>query len=209
MKKKSILTSLILVSFVLLISSLSALAQGFSADMSWKEEGKEDRISKFYLSGNLYTYDLTENDQEMRFIVDREAGMTKVLNLDEKVFVEMPNDNFFITMNNPFEAHKAMLKTFKQYKVFNEGEEEVNGLICEKKAVKWKAQTMVGDEVVEEKEIIIQQAWISKKYNIPIKLINYKGDKENMIVELTNIEEGEISEDIFLVPGDFKKHEMK
>jgi len=55
-------------------------------------------------------------------------------------------------MNNPFEAHEAMLKTFKQYKVFSEGEEEVNGLFCEKKAVKWKAQTTVGDEVLEEKE---------------------------------------------------------
>jgi len=112
-------------------------------------------------------------------------------------------------MNNPFEAHEAMLKTFKQYKVFSEGEEEVNGLFCEKKAVKWKAQTTVGDEVLEEKEIIIQQAWISKKYNIPIKLINYKGDKEHMIVELSNIKEGEISKDVFQVSGDFKKHEMK
>jgi len=77
----------------LLISS-SALAQGFLADMSWKEEGKEDRISKFCLSDNLYTYDLTNNGQKMRFIVDREAGMTKVLNLDEKVFMEMPNSYY-------------------------------------------------------------------------------------------------------------------
>lgn len=208
MKRMLILTSFILASSVLLISS-SALAEGFSADMSWKEVGKEDRISKFYLSGNLYTYDLADNGQKMRLIVDREAGMTKILNLDEKVFMEMPNNNFFITMNNPFEAHEAMLKQFKQYKVFNEGEEEINGLNCEKRAIKWKAKTTVGDKIEEEQEIVISRAWVSKKYNIPIKLINYKGDKEHLVVELTNIKEGKISEDVFQVPGDFKKHEMK
>jgi len=135
----------------------------------------------------------------MRFIVDRKTGITKVLNLDEKVFTEMTGGDFV------FGAQDTMLKSFKEYKLFNEGEEKLNGLICEKRAIKWNAETTVGDKVVEEREITISGAWISKKYNIPIKLINYKGDKEYLIVELTNIKEGEISKDVFQVPGDFKR----
>lgn len=202
MKKKLTLILFLLGFFGCLIST-SALAQSFSADMFYKEEGKEEQVSKFYMSGDLYTYELSLfNGPKICYIVNRKARTTIMLNLNEKTYTEIPDVDLVLA------AQDIMLKSFKEYKLINEGEEEIGGLICEKRVIKWNMKTIVGDEVVEEKVMIISRAWISKKYNIPIKMINYKGDKEYLIFELKNIKETPVEPKIFEVPEGYKKVEF-
>lgn len=175
----------LLLSLILMMNF--SLADSFTADMLWKTEGKPDQNSKFFFMEHLYRYEITKGEQSIRFIVDRKARKTKVLNMGEKVYTEFPNKNFFILMSNPFEAHYAMLGIYKSTR---EGEETVDGLKCEKKAL-----SMNG--------IVVQRVWISRKYNFPLRIINYKNGKQHMLVELLNIREVKLSTELFQPPPDF------
>lgn len=175
--------------FIILNTNL-AFSASFSANVLWKMEGKPDRVSKLYVSDNLYRFDTVEDEQSLGFIVDQKKDKAVVLNLTERVYSEVSRAD--LMFSNPFEAHFAMKS---MYKIVDEGEEMVNGIECYKRTLKTD-------------DIIVQRIWIAKKYNFPVKIINYSGDKEYMLVELSNIKEEEVDKNIFTVPEDFKLMQM-
>ena len=160
----------------------------FTGDMVMKIKDKVTN-AKIYFSGSVYRIDFNEDGQRISFIVDRKAKKTKILNMAQKVYVEIPNDAPMSLIRNPFEAHYKMLTW---YKVSLQGEEKVGAFICEKKVL-----TMNGKKK-------IQTAWIAKNFDFPIKLINYKRDEIHMVMEIKNIKEEVISPETFSVPGNFK-----
>lgn len=78
-----------------------------------------------------------------------------------------------------------------QYRITDKGEETIEGLLCEKE------ELSMGD-------VVVQTAWISKKYRFPIKLTNHDKGKQYYMMELRNIKESKISPRIFEVPKDFQ-----
>lgn len=171
---------------LIILSTHPALSASFSADVLWKMEGMPDRYSKLYMSDNLYRFDTVLDDQSMGFIIDQKTGKAITLNLTKRVYSESARADTM--MGNPFEAHFAMRS---MYKVFDEGEETLNGVECYKQALKMN-------------NIVVQRVWMSKKYNFPVKIVTYNRDKIYMLVELSNIKEEKVSKDVFLPPGDFK-----
>ena len=73
------------------------------------------------------------------------------------------------------------------------GEETVNGYKCE------KYQVMIDGSPVST-------YWQSPEIEYPIKVIS--GEKQNMIMELKNIEKGDVDDAMFKVPAGFTKMEM-
>lgn len=177
--------------FVILIAALFASSMlsstSFTGDMVMKIKDKVTH-AKIYFAGSVYRIDFKEDGQKISFIVDRKAKKTKILNMVQKVYAEIPNDAPMSLIRNPFEAHYKMLTW---YKVSLKGEEKVGAFICEKKLL-----TMDGKKV--------QTAWIAKNFDFPIKLINYKRDEIHMTMEIKNIKEEVISPETFSVPNDFK-----
>ncbi len=160
----------------------------FSAEMVTDMEGKKT-TGKFFLSDHLYRFDTIIDNIEQGMIVDRKSGKVWLLIFAEKSYGVTSTEDHGIYLFNPFEAHYWMVT---QYKITSKGEEKVEGLLCEKKELTY------GD-------VLVQTAWISKKYQFPIKLINYKQKKQHYMAELRNIKEERIKPDLFEVPKDFKQ----
>lgn len=151
-----------------------------------KKSTVEDKIKTPL--GNLTTQ-LTFEERNLTIIVNKETGKAIIINHDEKTYSE---GNISDTiLYNPVEAFNIMSE-FNEYKVIEKGEEPIERLICEKKEIR------MGN-------LLIQTAWISKKYGIPIKFINYFQDQPHTIFEVKNIKEIDIEPKIFQVPKGYKK----
>jgi hypothetical protein len=188
---KGILRTAILSSFVLLFGiAPSALAASFSADMVITKKGKAE-TGKFYFSGQYYRMDTTEDGKPTVVIVDKGKNIHRLLDVNEKVYYEIPSDDFRVMSNDAFKASEYMVKNYESRK---EGMEKINGMECEKQVV------------LAEKEVI-HAAWISKKLNFPIKLVTYYEGKERYVCELKDIKQGNLPKNIFKIPADFKQKE--
>ncbi len=164
------------------------LPQGsFSAEMVMDVKGKITR-SKIYLFDHLYRLDKTEDGKRESMIVDRKTGKVWLLDMTDKVYAMTSIQDFGVHLMNPFDAHYWMTT---KYEIADKGEEKVGELLCQKKELR------MGN-------IVVQTAWISKKYRFPAKLINYDHGKQHMLLELRNIKEEKINPKIFEVPKDFQ-----
>lgn len=185
----------------------------FSADTVMNIKGILTN-GKIYLNDHIYRYDvfvdqkkkspvedniktplgdlttqLNFEERNLTIIVNKETGKAIIINHDEKTYSE---GNISDTiLYNPVEAFNIMSE-FKEYKVIEKGEESVERLICEKKEIR------MGN-------LLVQTAWISKKYGIPIKFINYFQDQPHTIFEVKNIKEIDIEPKIFQMPKGYKK----
>ncbi|MDH3268655.1 MAG: DUF4412 domain-containing protein, partial [Ignavibacteria bacterium] len=92
--------------------------------------------------------------------------------------------------NDVFQSLEAQKQ---QYETKLVGEETVNGYECE------KYQVMIDGSPVST-------YWQSSEIEYPIKVVS--GDKQNMVMELKNIEKGDVDDAIFNVPAGFTKMEM-
>ncbi|MEM3112582.1 MAG: hypothetical protein QXY90_06040 [Candidatus Anstonellales archaeon] len=186
----------------------------FSADTIMNIKGNLTK-GKIYLKDHLYRYDafvdkkkkstiedkiktplgslitqITVEERNSTIIVNRETGKSLILDHDEKAYLEGDISDT-ILYNNPVEAFNLMSE-FKEYKVIEKGEESIEGLVCEKKEIR------LGN-------LLVQTAWISKKYGIPIKFINYSQDQPHTIFEVKNIKEMVIEPKIFQAPKGYKQ----
>ncbi len=186
LKKRTIIYLLIFI----MGSALSVLAASFSADLVMTEKGKTE-TEKFYLSGSNYRMEMIEDGKPTVVIADKKKNVHRLLDVNEKIFYEIPSDDWRVMSNDPFKAAEYMAKTYESRK---EGREKINGMECEKQVV------------LADKEII-HAAWISKKLNFPIKLVTYYEGKERSVCELKNIKPGNLPKNIFKPPADFKQKE--
>ena len=175
---------------VILFASLPVQAASFTADLVMTEKGKTE-TGKFYLSGSNYRMETIEDGKPTVVIVDKKKNVHRLLDVNEKIFYEIPSEDWRVMSNDPFKASEYMVKKYESRK---EGLEKINGMECEKQVV------------LADKEII-HAAWISKKLKSPIKLVTYYEGEERSVCELKNIKPGNLPKNIFKPPADFKQKE--
>ena len=170
-----------------LISS-TALAQ-FTADMV-TTEGDVSKTSKFYLENPFYRMDMEEGGQKMFVVVNNETKTTRVFMPSEKMYMEMKSDDMKSLSNDVFQSLEVQKEKYETKLV---GKETVNGYDCE------KYQVMIDGSPVST-------YWQSSEIEYPIKVVS--GQNQNMVMELKNIEKGDVDDAMFKVPAGFTKMEM-
>lgn len=182
----------------------------FSADYLMDVTGQVVK-GKIYLKDHLYRFDVLADETKekkiiyktqsqsgtsveisvelgnLSFIIDQKSGRALIINHDQKEYFEGTRDDS--SLHNPVEAHYEMREL---YSLLDKGEEKVGNLICDRKELRWD-------------QMLVQVAWISKKYRFPIKIINYIEGKEHMVFEVKNIREEKLDSKIFKVPAGYKK----
>lgn len=166
------------------------MAASFTADLVTTKKGKA-KTEKFYFMDPYYRLEVVEDGKPIIVIADREKNVHRFLNMEEKVFFEIPSDDFRILTNDPFEASDYMVS---KYGSMVEGTERINGIKCERQVVN-----------VENKKI--HSRWFSNKLKFPVRLVSYEGDKEIYIAELRSIEKTDLQMSLFTPPAGFKQVE--
>ena len=176
---------------ILVLCTLSsAMAASFSADMVTEKNGKTETV-KFYLLNQRYRMDIIEDGKPIVIIADREKNIHQFLNMEEKVFFEIPSDDFRILISDPFKASKYMVS---KYGSQVEGNEKINGINCEK-------------QEVTAQDTKIHSRWFSNELKFPVKLISYQGKQVSYVTELKNIREVDLQKELFAPPSGFKQVE--
>ena len=173
---------------LLFLISSTALAQ-FTADMV-TTEGDVSKTSKFYVENPFYRMDMEEGGQKMFVVVNNETKTTRVFMPSQKMYMEMKSDDMKSLSNDVFQSLEAQKQKYETKLV---GEETVNGYDCE------KYQVIIDGSPVST-------YWQSSEIEYPIKVIS--GEKQNMIMELKNIEKGDVDDAMFKIPAGFTKMEM-
>lgn len=168
--------------FVLSAFFSLTLAAEFSADMV-VVDGGNTTTNKLYVKDSKYRMETTEDGLEIIIIVDQETNLTRVLNVNEKAYIEMPCDDMRSLMNDPFQSLKFTIKT-PDIETKTLGTETVNGIECDKSVLLWG-----GSE--------FYTYCMSRKYDFPIKII--QGESER-VVELKNVKESAIDDGLFELP---------
>jgi outer membrane lipoprotein-sorting protein len=189
MKNIPKLTPIYLVILVFFTASL-AMAASFSADIVMEKNGKTE-TGKIYFLNQYYRLEVPEDGKPIVIIADREKNVHRFLNMEEKVFFEIPSDDFRILTSDPFKASEYMVSNYGSQV---EGNEKINGFNCERQAV------MVQDTKIHSR-------WFSKKLKIPVKLVSYDGKKASYVTELKNIREVDLQKELFVPPSGFKQVE--
>jgi hypothetical protein len=164
-------------------------AAEFSADMIVTEGGKL-MTNKIFVKDSKYRMETTEDGQEIIIIVDQEANLTRVLNVNDKCYIEMPCDDMRSLMNDPFQSLKVTIDTPGIEKK-DLGSETVSGIECDESVLLWG-----GSE--------FYTYCMSRKHDFPIKIVQGKSE---MVAELKNIKESVIDEVLFELPEGYSAME--
>ncbi|MCW8803555.1 MAG: DUF4412 domain-containing protein [Ignavibacteriaceae bacterium] len=173
---------------MLFILSSSSLAQ-FTADMV-TTEGDVTLTSKFYVENPFYRMEMEEDGQPMFVVVNNETKTTKVFMPSEKMYIEMKSDDIRSLSNDVFQSLEVQKENYETKLL---GTETVNGYECE------KYEVMIDGSPVST-------YWQSSEIEYPIKVIS--GKDQSMVMELKNIEKGDVDDAMFKVPAGFTKMEM-
>ncbi len=176
----------IIILFFLL--SFPVFAQ-FSADMV-TTNGEKVHTGKFYVENPYYRMDMEEAGQKMFVVVNNETKTTRVFMPAQKMYMEMKSDDIKSMSNDVFQSLEAQKQKYETKLI---GEETVNGYACE------KYQVMMDGSPVST-------YWQSSEIEYPIKVVS--GDNQNMVMELKNIEKGDVDDGLFKVPAGFTKMDM-
>lgn len=183
----------------------------FSADYVMNIKGQIIK-GKIYLKDHIYRYDMIPEEakeskvkdeiktqlgkvtvetsvkvENVSYIINQKSGQALIINHDEKVYGEATRD--MTDIYNPIEAHYSLREL---YTLLDKGEEKIGDLACQKRELRMD-------------NLLIQTAWIAKKYLFPIKIINYVQGEEHTVFEVKNIKEERLDPKIFEVPAGYKK----
>ena len=176
-------------SFILIaVFSFACFAQ-FTADMVTTESGVT-KTNKFYSENQFYRMDIEEEGQEGYVIVDRNEGITRVVMPAEKMYMEMSSTGMQSMSNDVFQSIE---KQKEQYETNLIGTETINGYECE------KYEVLIDGGVVST-------FWQAPDFEFPIKVIS--GASNEMVMELKNIQPGDVDDAMFQIPDDYTKMEM-
>jgi Ca-activated chloride channel family protein len=181
----SYLINLAVILFFFMALANTAMASAFTAEMIEVRRNKTQR-SMFYLQDNQYRMDFKEGGNHIAIIVNRNTGKTHLINFVEKIFQEINNDGSMSLINNPFESHAY---TLKKYAATVVGTEKIKDIKCNKQEIRSDGK-------------VILTAWISLKYNFPIKIIN---NLNNYTALLIKIVDGPVDNSLFTVPSGFTR----
>ena len=173
---------------LIVIFSFASFAQ-FTADMVTTESGVT-KTNKFYSENPFYRMDIEEEGQEGYVIVDRNEGVTKVVMPAEQMYMEMSSTGMQSMSNDVFQSIE---KQKEKYETNLVGTETINGYECE------KYEVLIDGSVVST-------FWQSPDIEYPIKVIS--GADSEMVMELKNIEAGDVDDSMFQIPDGYTKMEM-
>lgn len=176
--------SLLMVFFMILASGADSRAASFSADMV---QSKKSGVAttRFFMRDHQYRMEAKEEGMTLHILVDRKSGKTRIVVPDEKVYLEMKNDDMRSLMNNPFEAYG---KLAGMTEVRASGSETVNGIKCEKKTLSENGKDFM-------------TGWIAQGFGFPLRIENLDNAEK---VELKNIKEESLKDGLFEVPAGYR-----
>ena len=169
---------------VIFVFSGSSIAAEFSADLLLKQDGKTT-TGKVYVKGDKTRQEFVQQGQKQVTIMRADKGLTWLLMPAEKIYMEMLSQEG-AAYNPQLDQNikdKAEIKSL--------GKETVNGYVCDKYQYIYRDTSM---------GTLTQ--WISKKFNYPIKS-EYKSSSGYMLTEYKNIQEGNVQDSLFEVPGNY------
>jgi hypothetical protein len=175
---------LLVVVAVIFVFSGSSIAVEFSADLLLKQAG-ETMTGKVYVKGDKTRQEFVQQGQKQITILRPDKGIMWVLMPAEKIFMEMSSQEgaAYDPQLDQTIKDKAEIKLL--------GKETVNGQVCDKYQYIYH-DTSMGTAI----------QWVSKKLNYPIKT-EYKSSSGYMLTEYRNIQEGNVQDSLFEVPGDY------
>ena len=155
------------------------------------EDKFDGRIeSKIYVKGDK----ICMKTDEGAMIIDPAKGNAIVLNVEEKMYYEMPDTAMLAKMGqSTAEADKELAKIADKKLI---GTEKVNGYICDKYEI-----------IYHDESSGKMTQWFSKELNYPIKTV-YKSSFGEMRIELKDIKKGEVNDSLFEVPAGYEKMSM-
>ena len=169
---------------LLLINTTTGLAASFSAKMVQTKSGETQSVP-FYFDDGRYRYEAKQDGRPLIILVDRNSKKTRILVPDEKLYLEIGNDDMESLMNNPYEAIRVMAGTND---VSVAGTERVQDVACDRQEISVNGKP-------------VMTAWIAKSYGFPIKIRNeHNGD----LVELVEIDPRNPDPTLFQVPAGFR-----
>jgi hypothetical protein len=174
---------------LLFFLSSSAIAQ-FSADMV-TTNGDITQTSKFYSEKPYYRMDMEEGGQQMFVVVNTETNITQVFMPSQQMYMEMKSDDIQSTSNDVFQSLEEQKKKYETKMI---GEETINGYECE-----------VYEVLADGSPVTTY--WQSAEIEYPIKVVT--GQNKDMIMELKNIEKGDVDNALFAVPAGYTKMNMQ
>ncbi len=160
-------------------------AASFTSDLVQTERNVTKTARFYFHNPRQYRMDVVEKGQKLTVLVDRDAGKTRILAPESRVFIEIANTNMRSLMQNPFEAWEHISSKYKPQLA---GRQKIQGLACQKQVV-----------TIEGKQVMT--AWIAAKYAFPVKISNAAGHT----AELRNISSQDLSADLFAVPAGFRQ----
>jgi hypothetical protein len=169
---------------VILFLSGSSIAAEFSADLILKQGGT-NTTGKVYVKGDKTRQEFVQQGQKQVTIMRPDKGVTWVLMPEEKIYMEMSSQGG-ATYDPQLDQN---IKDKAEIKLL--GKETINGYICDKYQYIYRDTSM---------GTLTQ--WISKQLNYPIKS-EYKSPSGYMLTEYKNIQEGNVQDSLFEVPGNY------
>ena len=174
---------------LLFFLSSSAIAQ-FSADM-FTTDGNKTHTGKFFSENPYYRMDMEEGGEQIFVVVNTNTKITQVFMPSQQMYMEMKSDDIQSTSNDVFQSLEEQKKNYETKLI---GEETINGYVCE------KYQVIMDDSPVTT-------YWQSAEIEYPIKVVT--GQNQDMIMELKNIEKGDVDDALFKVPAGYTKMDMQ
>ncbi len=168
----------------LAVGNVTAQEQQFSADISMGIQG-QTMNGKVFVGPTHYRMDMEQAGEKLSVIVDREAGLTRVLIHGMKQYLEMKSDDPMSLMNDPFQSI-IYTESFAEKKSL--GAEKIGEYTCDKYVLTYGDQDLM-------------TYWVSQKFNFVIKIIN--NSSEGTFLDLTNLAAGPLDDDVFATPADY------
>jgi hypothetical protein len=148
----------------------------------------EDTISgKIFVTAEYYRMDIKQHGDHFSVVVDRDAGMTRVLLPARKQYIEIKSADPVSRMSDPFQG-LTFLSTSAQERDL--GTETVNDYECQKRVL-----SMQGQDVMTY--------WYATRLDFPIKITN--AASPGIFAEINFISEGPIEKNIFAIPPGYAK----
>lgn len=176
----------VLTVLVAVLGANIAHATSFTGDLEMSTG--EDTISgKIFVTADFYRMDVRQHGDQFSVIVDRKAGMTRVLLPERKQYIEIKSTDPVSRMSDPFQG-LAFLSTSGEEK--DAGTETVSGYECQKRVL-----SMQGQDVMTY--------WYAPKLDFPIKITNLASP--GTFAEISYISEGPVESSVFAIPPGYAK----
>ncbi len=148
----------------------------------------EDTISgKIFVTANFYRMDIKQHGDHFSVIVDRNAGMTRVLLPERKQYIEIKSADPVSRMSDPFQGLTFLWTSADEKDL---GIDTFNDYECQKRVLSMQGQD-------------IMTYWYATRLDFPIKITNLVSP--GTFAEISYISEGPIKENVFAIPPGYAK----